>query len=106
MSVIDASRPILVYLANGVQGGAVVRAALRRGLRVRALVRDRRRSGSQRSASSLSKAIFTIPTRFAPRAVASPTPYSRFRLERMKTSARRRPTACRRRSLAGSHPLS
>ena len=44
MSVIDASRPILVYLANGVQGGTVVRAALRRGLRVRALVRDRRRS--------------------------------------------------------------
>ena len=44
MSVIDPSRPILVYLANGVQGGAVVRAALRRGFRVRALVRDRRNS--------------------------------------------------------------
>jgi uncharacterized protein YbjT (DUF2867 family) len=44
MSVIDPSRPILVYLANGVQGGAVVRAARRRGFRVRALVRDRRRS--------------------------------------------------------------
>jgi nucleoside-diphosphate-sugar epimerase len=44
MSVIDPSRPILVYLANGVQGGAVVRAALRRGFRVRALVRDRNRA--------------------------------------------------------------
>jgi uncharacterized protein YbjT (DUF2867 family) len=44
MSVIDPSRLILVYLANGVQGGAVVRAALRRGFRVRALVRDRRRA--------------------------------------------------------------
>lgn len=44
MSVIDPSRSILVYLANGVQGGAVVRAALRRGFRVRALVRDRRRA--------------------------------------------------------------
>ena len=41
MSVIDRSRPILVYLANGVQGGAVVRAALRRGFKVRALVRNR-----------------------------------------------------------------
>ena len=31
---------ILIYLANGIQGGAVARAALRAGLRVRALVRD------------------------------------------------------------------
>ncbi|MGO4712908.1 NmrA family NAD(P)-binding protein [Bradyrhizobium sp. 2TAF24] len=37
----DLSRPVLVTLANGVQGGAVVRAALARGLKVRALVRDR-----------------------------------------------------------------
>lgn len=44
MSAIDPSSPILVYLANGVQGSAVVRAALRRGLKVRALVRDRERA--------------------------------------------------------------
>ncbi|WEK01832.1 MAG: NmrA family NAD(P)-binding protein [Candidatus Sphingomonas phytovorans] len=44
MSAIDPSSSILVYLANGVQGGAVVRAALRRGLKVRALVRDRERA--------------------------------------------------------------
>lgn len=44
MSAIDPSLPILVYLANGVQGGAVVRAALRRGYRVRALVRHRPRA--------------------------------------------------------------
>ncbi|WCM29453.1 NmrA family NAD(P)-binding protein [Sphingomonas sp. QA11] len=44
MSAINSSSPILVYLANGVQGGAVVRAALRRGLKVRALVRDRERA--------------------------------------------------------------
>jgi uncharacterized protein YbjT (DUF2867 family) len=44
MSAIDPSRPILVYLANGVQGGAVVRAALRRGFKVRVLVRDRSRA--------------------------------------------------------------
>ncbi len=43
MSAIDKSQPILVYLAAGVQGGAVVRAALRRGFKVRALVRDRKR---------------------------------------------------------------
>lgn len=43
MSVIDRSKPILVFLAAGVQGGAVVRAALSRGLNVRALVRDRTR---------------------------------------------------------------
>ncbi|MGZ0073286.1 SDR family oxidoreductase [Sphingobium limneticum] len=44
MSVMDLSKPVLVYLANGVQGSAVVRAALRRGFAVRALVRDKRRS--------------------------------------------------------------
>ncbi len=43
MSVIDRSKPILIFLAAGVQGGAVVRAALSRGLKVRALVRDRNR---------------------------------------------------------------
>ena len=31
---------MLVYLANGIQGGAVARAAARRGFRVRGLVRD------------------------------------------------------------------
>lgn len=41
MSVIDRSKPILVFLAARVQGGAIVRAALLRGLKVRALVRDR-----------------------------------------------------------------
>ncbi|MFK0162565.1 SDR family oxidoreductase [Rhizobium sp. NPDC090279] len=46
MSVIDQSKPILVYLAAGVQGSAVVRAALRRGFKVRALVRDRRRASA------------------------------------------------------------
>ncbi|MBN8953133.1 MULTISPECIES: NmrA family NAD(P)-binding protein [unclassified Rhizobium] len=44
MSTVDQSQPILVYLAAGVQGSAVVRAALQRGLKVRALVRDRRRA--------------------------------------------------------------
>lgn len=44
MSAIDRSKPILIFLAAGVQGGAVVRAALSRGLRVRALVRDRNRA--------------------------------------------------------------
>lgn len=43
MSITDPTRPILVYLANGVQGAAVVRAALRRALKVRALVRNRAR---------------------------------------------------------------
>lgn len=38
------SRSLLVYLGNGVQGAAVVHAALRRGFQVRALVRDRRRA--------------------------------------------------------------
>jgi len=38
---LDLSKPVLVTLANGVQGSAVVRAALARGLQVRALVRDR-----------------------------------------------------------------
>jgi uncharacterized protein YbjT (DUF2867 family) len=46
MSTIDQSQPILIYLAAGVQGSAVVRAALRRGLKVRALVRDRRRASA------------------------------------------------------------
>jgi len=40
MSITDSTRPILVYLANGVQGAAVVHAVLRRGLKVRALVRN------------------------------------------------------------------
>lgn len=38
--MIDRSKPILVFLAGGVQGGAVVRAALARGYTVRALRRD------------------------------------------------------------------
>jgi len=45
MTAIDRSKPIvLVYLAAGVQGSAAVRAALERGLTVRALVRDRARA--------------------------------------------------------------
>ncbi len=44
MSMIDRSKPILVFLAGGIQGGAVLRAAQTRGLKVRALVRDRRRA--------------------------------------------------------------
>lgn len=44
MSMMDLSKPVLVYLANGVQGSAVVRAALRRGFKVRALVREKRHS--------------------------------------------------------------
>ncbi|MGZ9723373.1 NmrA family NAD(P)-binding protein [Rhizobium miluonense] len=43
MFIIDKSQPILVYLAGGVQGGAVVRAALRHGFKVRALVRNPKR---------------------------------------------------------------
>ncbi|WP_181315761.1 NmrA family NAD(P)-binding protein [Rhizobium sp. JAB6] len=46
MSTIDQSQPILIYLAAGVQGSAVVRAARRRGFKVRALVRDRRRASA------------------------------------------------------------
>ena len=46
MSMIDRSKPILVYLAAGVQGSAVVHAALQRGLKVRALVRDRERAAA------------------------------------------------------------
>ncbi|TWB16507.1 uncharacterized protein YbjT (DUF2867 family) [Rhizobium sp. ERR 1071] len=46
MSTIDQSQPILVYLAAGVQGSAVVHAALQRGFKVRALVRDRRRASA------------------------------------------------------------
>ncbi|WP_349957112.1 NmrA family NAD(P)-binding protein [Rhizobium sp. ZPR3] len=46
MSMIDQSKPILVYLAAGVQGSAVVHAALRRGFKVRALVRDRGRAAA------------------------------------------------------------
>ncbi|NTJ66641.1 NmrA family NAD(P)-binding protein [Agrobacterium rhizogenes] len=42
----DRSKPILVYLAAGVQGSAVVHAALRRGFKVRALVRDRGRAAA------------------------------------------------------------
>jgi uncharacterized protein YbjT (DUF2867 family) len=37
-------KQILIYLANGVQGGAVVRQALKRGYSVRALVRDPEKS--------------------------------------------------------------
>jgi uncharacterized protein YbjT (DUF2867 family) len=45
MSVVDRSKPIvLVHLAAGVQGSAVVRAALSRGFPVRALVRDAARA--------------------------------------------------------------
>lgn len=45
MTVADPSRPlVLVHLAAGVQGSAVVRAALARGFPVRALVRDRARA--------------------------------------------------------------
>jgi uncharacterized protein YbjT (DUF2867 family) len=40
MPVIDRSKPILVFLAAGVQGGAVVQEAITRGLKVRALVRN------------------------------------------------------------------
>ncbi len=40
MSNSDWSKPVLVYQANGVQGGAIVKTALRHGLKVRALVRD------------------------------------------------------------------
>lgn len=40
MSLIDTSKPILVFLANGVQSGAVLRAASERGLTVHALVRE------------------------------------------------------------------
>lgn len=38
------SKPILIYSANGVQGNAVVREAIRRGHRVRALVRTAAKS--------------------------------------------------------------
>jgi uncharacterized protein YbjT (DUF2867 family) len=44
MSFADWSKPVLIYQANGVQGGAVARAALRHGLKVRALVRNPLRS--------------------------------------------------------------
>lgn len=40
----NQDKPILVYSANGVQGGAVVKQALQRGFRVRALVRNPDRS--------------------------------------------------------------
>ncbi|TCP75009.1 NAD(P)H dehydrogenase (quinone) [Rhizobium sp. PP-CC-2G-626] len=43
MFVMDLSKPVLVYLANGVQGSAVVRATLKRGFKARVLVRDKRR---------------------------------------------------------------
>ncbi|MDQ1157662.1 uncharacterized protein YbjT (DUF2867 family) [Sphingomonas sp. SORGH_AS 950] len=42
--MIDRSKPILVFLAAGVQGSAVMHAALGRGLKVRALVRDSNRA--------------------------------------------------------------
>jgi uncharacterized protein YbjT (DUF2867 family) len=44
--MIDRSKPILVFLAAGTQGGAVMHAALTRGLKVRALVRDRARAAA------------------------------------------------------------
>lgn len=44
--MIDRSKPILVFLAAGAQGGAVARAAVARGLKVRALVRDRARAAT------------------------------------------------------------
>ncbi|OCI91940.1 nucleoside-diphosphate sugar epimerase [Rhizobium sp. AC27/96] len=44
MFAVDKYQPILIYLASGVQGGAVVHAALQRGFKVRALVRDRTRA--------------------------------------------------------------
>ncbi|MGC4192147.1 MAG: NmrA family NAD(P)-binding protein [Thermomicrobiales bacterium] len=47
MTTFDLSYPVLVYLANGVQGSAAVRAALRHGLTVRALVQDRAHVTSQ-----------------------------------------------------------
>lgn len=40
----DKEKPILIYSANGVQGGAVVRQAIKRGYRVRALVRNAEKS--------------------------------------------------------------
>ena len=40
----SGEKKVLVYLANGVQGGAVVRQALKRGHHVRALVRDPEKS--------------------------------------------------------------
>ncbi|KAF1004571.1 MAG: NAD(P)H azoreductase [Luteibacter sp.] len=46
MSVIDRSKPVLVFLAAGTQGEAVVHAALARGLSVRALVRSRTRASA------------------------------------------------------------
>jgi NAD(P)H dehydrogenase (quinone) len=44
-AVMNKEKRILVYLANGVQGGAVVRQAVSRGHAVRALVRDPGKSG-------------------------------------------------------------
>jgi NAD(P)H dehydrogenase (quinone) len=41
----NKEKPILVYSANGVQGGAVVRQAVRQGYKVRALVRNPEKSG-------------------------------------------------------------
>lgn len=40
MPDVDFSKPVLIYLANGVQGAAVARAALHHGLQVRGLVRN------------------------------------------------------------------
>lgn len=40
MSQVDKSKPILVFLGGGVQGGAVIRAALTRSFKVRAMVRN------------------------------------------------------------------
>jgi NAD(P)H dehydrogenase (quinone) len=42
----DKSKPLLVFLASGVQGGAVVRSAIPRGIRVRALLRRPERAHS------------------------------------------------------------
>jgi uncharacterized protein YbjT (DUF2867 family) len=42
--MMSGEKQILVYLANGAQGGAMVRQALKRGYKVRALVRDPEKS--------------------------------------------------------------
>lgn len=48
MTLPSSARPVLVTLANGVQGSATVRAALRHGFPVRALVRDPAKAESLR----------------------------------------------------------
>ncbi len=90
MSTIDQSQPILVYLAAGVQGSAVVRAALQRGFKVRALVRDRRRATALSALGvELAEGTSVIPPRFVPPTPASPTPCCRFRSDHKATCASR-----------------